>query len=115
MVSASSDIDEPNPNNAVKARHLPQLATMEAQEQQRRQLWITAWAVRLLIGDALGDAFRFGIESQDAIWCRTRANRTRANPCHTRANPCRTRANPCHTRANPCHTRANPRRTRANA
>lgn len=74
MVSASSDIDEPNPNNAVKARHLPQLATMEAQEQQRRQLWITAWAVRLLIGDALGDAFRFGIESQDAIWIRARVD-----------------------------------------
>ena len=80
MVSASSDVDEdPNPNyDAVKARQLPHLATMRVQKLQRRQLWSEASAtspvVRLLIGDALGDAFGFGIEFQDARWIRARVD-----------------------------------------
>ena len=46
---------------------VPKFAATDAQRARRRQLLQSAGPVgRMLLGDALGDAFGFGIEMQDA-------------------------------------------------
>ena len=53
----------------------PRLAASDAQRAHRRRLWDSvqhAPAARALLGTAVGDAFGFGIEFQDASWIRQR-------------------------------------------
>ena len=74
------------------ATDIPQFAPAE-HRPARRQLWEKeqqSAAVRLMIGDAIGDAFGFGVEMQDADWIRkavTRFDTWPDNPCLLYTSP----------------------------
>lgn len=62
---------------------IPQFAPTERAKAARRKLLLEAKdsaAVQLLIGDAIGDAFGFGIEMQDAGWIRKKVTKFDAFP-----------------------------------
>ena len=66
---------------------IPQFAATDRAKAARRQLLTDAKdsaVVQLLIGDAIGDAFGFGIEMQDASWIRQNVTRGPTTRCSSR-------------------------------
>ena len=65
----------------LPATSVPQFALDAAAKAARRSLLALAGPVtQLLIGDAIGDAFGFGVEMQDARWMRQRVTRCTSWP-----------------------------------
>ena len=63
------------------ASSVPQFAADHAAKLARRALLASAGPVtQLLIGDAIGDAFGFGVEMQDAYWLRQKVTRLTSWP-----------------------------------